>query len=173
MGAWGVLWIWNLQIILSFIKNVPSGDVLGLAGYTQSSGTGELKQSRRSFASKWMIHPESIFMMTLCLIISDPGQNWILFPLKFQVNPNSGQKIKLSPIYKLPWPEIVTLPINNWKLPKSLWEVTPALIFNGCVHYFSLRVASISLLAWKEHKNQYSRIHSYHKITRVYPQWFK
>ena len=44
MGAWGVLWICNLQIILSFIKNVPSGDVLGLAGYTQSSGTGDLNE---------------------------------------------------------------------------------------------------------------------------------
>ena len=33
---------WNLKIILSFFKNVPSGNVLGLAGYTQSSGHGEL-----------------------------------------------------------------------------------------------------------------------------------
>ena len=34
-----------MQIILSFIKNVPSGDAsgrLGLAGYTYSPGTGEL-----------------------------------------------------------------------------------------------------------------------------------
>ena len=39
---WEVLSNYNLQIILLFIKNVPSGDVLGLTGYTQSSGPGEL-----------------------------------------------------------------------------------------------------------------------------------
>ena len=33
----------NLQIISSCIKNFPSGDVLGLAGYTQSSGPGQLR----------------------------------------------------------------------------------------------------------------------------------
>jgi len=34
-----------LQIILSFIKIVPSGDILGLAGYTHSFGTGELNET--------------------------------------------------------------------------------------------------------------------------------
>ena len=39
---------WNLQIILSFIKNVPSRDELCLAGYTQSSVPGELKLKKNS-----------------------------------------------------------------------------------------------------------------------------
>ena len=42
-GRMRALWNWNLQIILSFIENVPSRDELCLAGYTQSSVPGELK----------------------------------------------------------------------------------------------------------------------------------